>query len=146
MERKQTEKLWREEKYRVMFHSQKHYQLIRHAMRDQLPHAEVAQLITDALLQTPTTGSMQNACQHMWGYFRKVAESEEKLTYAQLIEAKDYTELLYFLSKLAMKYEVRYLVESRILPPEPPIDSWVRNGCTSVSRFSNARNIKTTAF
>ena len=77
MKRQLTEKLWREEKYRVMFHSQKHYDQIREAMRDQLNHEQIEHLIKLALQQTPSAGSMRNACQHMWGYFRKIATPEE---------------------------------------------------------------------
>ncbi len=110
-----TEKLWREEKYRVMFHSQKHYNLIRQAMRQELPYADIKQLIADALLQTPTVGSMRNACQHMWGYFRKTATIEEKEHYNELIQKAEYQNLLSFLQQTAIKYEVTYLQESTIL-------------------------------
>ena len=65
MSRQLTEKLWRREKYRVMFHSQNHYTQICQAMRNQLYHSQIKQLIDEALQQIPTTGSMRNACQHM---------------------------------------------------------------------------------
>ncbi len=115
MNRQQTEKLWREEKYRVMFHSQKHYNQLRQAMRDLLPHEQIEQLIEEALQQTPTNGSMRNACQHMWGYFRKVATIEEKQQYEQLLITGKITALLYFLQQLAIQYNITYLRESTIL-------------------------------
>ncbi|WP_431026993.1 YbgA family protein [Lysinibacillus sp. LZ02] len=118
MNRQQTEKLWREEKYRVMSHSQKHYNQIRQAMRDQLTYAQIEQLIHAALQQPPTAGSMSNACQHMWGYFRKVATPEEKQTYEQLLHGKDFSTLLYLLQQLANQYNVTYLRESTILQRE----------------------------
>ena len=115
MNRQKTEKLWREEKYRVMFHSQKHYNQIRQAMRDQLPHDRIEQLIQSARQQTPTAGSMRNACQHMWGYFRKVATTEEKNYYEQLLNANDIPTLLCYLHHLANNYNIPYLQESTIL-------------------------------
>ena len=115
MNKKQTEQLWREEKYHVMFHSQNHYNSIRQAMKDNLSYDEVAQLITDAHNQKATNGSMRNACQHMWGYFKKCASAEEKMQYERLLEEANFSGLLKFLKGLARKYEVKYLLESRIL-------------------------------
>ncbi|WP_238600113.1 YbgA family protein [Lysinibacillus tabacifolii] len=115
MQRQLTEKLWREEKYRVMFHSQKHYNQLRLAMRDMMSHEQIKQLIEVALQQTPTEGSMRNACQHMWGYFRKVASIEEKRTYEQLLLTYQIPALLCFLQQLAIQYNVTYLRESTIL-------------------------------
>lgn len=115
MTNKQTEKLWREEKYRVMFFSQAHYNDIRAAMRDQKPHDVIETLINDALAQTPTNGSRRNACSHMWGYFKKYATDEEKSRYNSLLEQNEFRDLLYFLQLLAEHYDVKYLKESRIL-------------------------------
>ncbi|WP_332650452.1 DUF1722 domain-containing protein [Lysinibacillus sp. 54212] len=115
MSRQQTEKLWREEKYRVMFFSQKHYNEIRLAMRDKTPHEQIEALIQDALLQTPSEGSKRNACQHMWGYFRNMATPEEKLKYETLLEHDEITTLLILLQQLADRYNVAYLQESTIL-------------------------------
>lgn len=115
MTTRQTELLWREEKYRVMFYSQRHYNAIRQAMREQLPHEDIERLIREALACTPTSGSMQNACQHMWGYFKKFATAEEKLYFLQLQETRDFQQMLHFLKKLADDYEVTYLIESRLL-------------------------------
>lgn len=115
MKRKLTEKLWREEKYRVMFHSQKHYDQIRKAMRDQLSYEQIEQLINDALQQTATEGSMRNACQHMWGYFSIVATPEEKQKYEELLKTCNITTLISFLQQLATQYNVTYLIESTIL-------------------------------
>ena len=115
LEQKMTEILWREEKYHVMFYSQQHYNQIRQAMREQQPYAVIAQLISQALNETPTTGSMQNACQHMWGYFKKLANTNEKEQYKQLLSDRNFEQLLHFLKQLAKTYHVTYLLESRIL-------------------------------
>ena len=115
MDQKKTEILWREEKYNVMFYSQNHYNAIRQAMKNKASYKEISALIEQALSLTPTEGSMRNACQHMWGYFKKVATEQEKKKYEQLIQTTNFNELLTFLKGLAEKYEVTYLRESRIL-------------------------------
>lgn len=115
MKQSQTDKLWREEKYHVMFHSQKYYNLIRQAMRDQLDYDYIEQLIKTALRQMPTEGSMRNACQHMWGYYRKIATTEQKAYYATLLDAQDFEKILSYFKQLAEIYEVTYLRESKIL-------------------------------
>lgn len=109
------EKNWSREKYRVMFHSQKHYNQIRQAMRDKEEAKKIEQLIYSACLQKPTQGSMRNACEHMWGYFKKVATNEEKNKYLLLLQHNDYQSLLKYLSELADHYKITYLQESTIL-------------------------------
>lgn len=59
MTNKETEKLWGEEKYRVMFFSQSHYNAIRIGMREQQSYTHIETLIEDAL------GSRGNACSHI---------------------------------------------------------------------------------
>ena len=117
MDQKKTEILWREEKYNVMFHSQNHYNAIRQAMKNKASYEEISALIGQALSLSPTEGSMRNACQHMWGYFKKYANPEEKKQYEQFIQKTNFSELISFLRKLAEKYGVTYLLESRILKP-----------------------------
>lgn len=114
MEAVTIEKRWSEEKYRVMFHSQRHYNDIRIAMREK-DYDKATQLIDEALVVQPTNGSMSNACQHMWGYFKKYATTEEKEYYMRLLFHKEFPLLLKFLRKLAEEYHVVYLIDSRIL-------------------------------
>lgn len=115
MKKKKTEILWREEKYNVMFHSQNHYNAIRQAMKNKASYEDVLIQIEQALSLIPTEGSMRNACQHMWGYFKKSANYEEKKQYEQLIQTTNFNELLSFLRELAEKYKVTYLLESKVL-------------------------------
>ena len=115
MDQKRTQQLWRVEKYNVMYHSQNHYNAIRQAMKNKSSYEEVAQLIAEALSQTPTEGSMRNACQHIWGYFKKYATTEEKIQSEEFVKTSNFDELLVFLKALAEKYEVKYLLESRVL-------------------------------
>lgn len=115
MAQKSIEKLWSEEKYNVMYHSQKHYNAVRVAMRDKASAEIVENLITEGLAVTPTDGSQSNTCQHIWGYFKKYALAEEKEHYMHLLETKEFSKLLIFLKELAEKYDVAYLKASRVL-------------------------------
>lgn len=114
MEAITIETLWREEKYRVMYHSQRHYNAIRIAMREK-NYEQASHLIGEALTIEPTTGSKINACQHMWGYFKKYAIADEKAKYLRLLETNKFEDLLKELFELAKKYHVVYLIDSRIL-------------------------------
>ena len=114
-ERGHIEQLWREEKYHVLLHSQQSYQMIKN-----LSLHQVQQMIDDALLIEPSIGSVCNAFDHMWGYFKKCANEEErqqsKLLKADFINGKiDTQTLLDFLAELANKYDVQYLLQSRVL-------------------------------
>lgn len=113
--KRQAEIRWREEKYRVMFHSQKHYNAIRIAMREQQPYETIAAMIDDALAETPTSGSMRNAIQHMWGYFKKYATAEEKIEYDALMTNEQYEDVCRYLYALAKQYDVVYLKDSTVL-------------------------------
>lgn len=115
MAQKSIEKLWSEEKYNVMYHSQKHYSAVRIAMRDKVSADVVENLIVEGLAVTPTDGSRSNTCQHIWGYFKKYALAEEKEHYMHLLEKKEFAKLLIFLKELAEKYDVIYLKASRVL-------------------------------
>lgn len=115
MKKKMIDKLWREQKYHVMFHSQLFYNTIRAAMRDNATGEEVTLLIHQALAIPPTAGSMRNAIQHMWGYFKKHATADEKARYLTLCKESNFQALLTYIRELAIKYDVTYLKESQVL-------------------------------
>ena len=119
-ERGYIEKLWREEKYNVLYHSQQHYNYIRELLKQSPTLNEVQLTINEALQTTPSNGSIINAYDHMWGYFKHKANEIEKNKSAQLkadfkqdnVQSK---ELLIFIKYLADKYEVYYLQKSTLL-------------------------------
>ncbi|MBB4824939.1 uncharacterized protein YbgA (DUF1722 family) [Sporosarcina luteola] len=111
---------WSREKYRVMFHSQKHYNEIREVLKRGTELERVDQLIEEAVALQPTQGSICNAYQHMWGYFKKYATEEEKAAYVSKLNGftqnkLDSEELLAYLRQLAVRYRVEYLLKSTIL-------------------------------
>ncbi|GGB08780.1 DUF1722 domain-containing protein [Macrococcus hajekii] len=117
-QKKAVEKRWREEKYKVMYYSQQHYNSIRQLMKNQL--ADIDRLnreIAEAYSIEPTHGSMVNTFQHIWGYFKKKATEEEKKHILNLIDALPSSNdaLITELSQLAIQYEIQYLKDSSLL-------------------------------
>lgn len=119
-ERGKIEKLWREEKYRVLLHDQNAYNIIRALLKESPSLEEVQFQINEAINHSSTTGSIINAYEHMWGYFKNIATENEK--HKALMLKDDFMNhqieldtLLSYLSQLANKYDIKYLQESTVL-------------------------------
>ena len=119
-ERGKIEKLWREEKYRVLLHVQNAYNKIRALLKESPSLEEVQFQINEAINHSPTTGSIINAYEHMWGYFKNIATDNEK--HKALMLKDDFMNhqieldaLLSYLSQLANKSDIKYLQESTVL-------------------------------
>ena len=119
-ERGKIEKLWREEKYRVLLHDQNAYNKIRALLKESPSLEEVQFQINEAINHSPTTGSIINAYEHMWGYFKNIATDNDK--HKALMLKDDFMNhqieldtLLSYLSQLANKYDIKYLQESTVL-------------------------------
>ncbi|MFD1124139.1 YbgA family protein [Lentilactobacillus raoultii] len=78
--------------------------------------AQFNALLNSVASKQPTKATLTNTYQHVWGYFKKVATPEEKQRYltllAQLTPEND--QLNPFLKELAEKYQVTYLLKSRL--------------------------------
>lgn len=119
-ERGYIEQLWREEKYRVLLHSQKQYDAIREKLKSQVSYEEIRMMIEHAITIEPSQGSVINAYDHMWGYFKRWATDEEKQSAQKLKELfinheVSIHDLMSFLNVLAIKYEVHYIQQSTVL-------------------------------
>ena len=119
-ERGKIEKLWREEKYRVLLHDQNAYNIIRALLKESPSLEEVQFQINEAINHSPTTGSIINAYEHMWGYFKNIATENEK--HKALMLKDDFMNhqieldtLLSYLSQLANKYDIKYLQELSLI-------------------------------
>ncbi|RRJ35865.1 DUF1722 domain-containing protein, partial [Pseudomonas aeruginosa] len=81
---------------------------------------EIRMMIEHAITIEPSQGSVINAYDHMWGYFKKLATDEEKQS-AQTLKQQfvnhdvSIHDLMSFLNILAIKYEVHYLQQSTVL-------------------------------
>ena len=104
-----------------MAHSQQHYNQIRQLAKNNDwtvdKATEFNRLLAEAEQQVPTVKTLTTAYQHIWGYFKKIATLEEKETYlttlAQLASGHD--QLGPFLKGLTVKYQVAYLLQSRLI-------------------------------
>lgn len=118
--RSDIEKLWRNEKYNVMMHSQKSYLNIRESLKRDITYDDLQSKIDGAKDIVPTKGSIINTYDHMWGYFKKIATDEERNQYLKYKSQYQENEIQYqclitFIYKLAVKYNQKYLLESTIL-------------------------------
>ncbi|MFC3420238.1 YbgA family protein [Salinicoccus hispanicus] len=122
-ERGRIEQLWAHEKYSVMYHSQSHYERIRAALKNEPTFETVVSLIESAKAVPPAQGSMTNAFDHMWGYFKNICNEAEKEQYREMKRAFlsgniAGATLITFLHHLSEKYEVDYLLQSSLLQSE----------------------------
>lgn len=116
----QIEQLWKQHKYEVLWHDQNKYKMIREQLKYDTTIEEIETLINEALSTTPSTGSIINAYDHMWGYFKRKCSSSEKSLHNYLKEAfkkeeVDEIYLLQFLKSMANYYDVNYIKSSTII-------------------------------
>ncbi|MDJ1111711.1 DUF1722 domain-containing protein [Macrococcus sp. S115] len=116
--RKQVEQLWKQEKYKVMYYSQRQYLLIRQELNNGLDEPQVLEdIIEETYNMQPSEGSMRNSFEHMWGYFKKIAAEEEKAYFFSLLTdvSRNDRDIKSYLLLLATRYRVSYLLQSSIL-------------------------------
>ncbi|GAB3065106.1 YbgA family protein [Salinicoccus sesuvii] len=117
------EKLWAKEKYKVMYHSQSHYNHLRNVLKSEPTYETVRTLIESAQSVPPTQGSRINTFDHVWGYFKNICDTAEKEEYKVLKQAilsdiKEDTVMIGFLKHLSEKYQVSYLLNSSLIQSE----------------------------
>ncbi|UQS84922.1 YbgA family protein [Apilactobacillus apisilvae] len=112
---------WAYNKYWVMARSQQAYNEIRNLAKNNQWTKEkehkYEQIVIDLENITPTRATLVTAYQHVWGYFKKIANDDEKKTYLKYLDALSpkSDQLGPFLADLTDKYEVKYLQKSRII-------------------------------
>lgn len=117
----QWQEEWAYNKYWVMAHSQQCYEQIRRLAKDNEWSDQKAavfhRLLDKAARQAPTTQTLTNTYQHVWGYFKKICTTQEKQTYLHLLQtlSPQVDDLGPFLGYLASKYQVTYLLNSRLI-------------------------------
>ena len=113
------EKEWSKYKYSVLEASPAHYQEIRNLLKDKnnFPALQFYTIIEDAFECEKSQGHIVNALQHVWGYFKNIADDKEKSRFYRLIADVMQDEISplrakSFLLKLAEKYNQEYLLNS----------------------------------
>lgn len=115
----QTE--WATQKYWVMARSQQAYNQIRLLAKDNHWSDEQSKvfesLLAEVSQKTPTKQTLTTAYQHVWGYFKKICQPEEKETYMRLLAdlTVENDQLGPFLKYLTFKYQIKYLMASRLI-------------------------------
>lgn len=123
LDRKETAKYldieWSRYKYLILEKSEKTYLDIRELLKDKdsVNAIHFYTLINQALRLPENVGQSINAMQHIWGYFKKIADEEERISLLSAI--KEYQEgivgvkiLKKKLYKLSLKYNENYLLNS----------------------------------
>ena len=117
----QWQEEWAYNKYWVMAHSQQCYEQIRRLAKNNewsdQKAAAFQHLLDKAAHQAPTTQTLTNTYQHVWGYFKKICTAQEKQTYLHLLQtlSPQADDLGSFLGYLASKYQVTCLLNSRLI-------------------------------
>ena len=112
------EQQWANFKYEVLARHPAIYQRIRQLMQDKntYPVIEFYRLLEEALETSISKAHFNNALSHMFGYVKEVASSLEKSKYEAYVSNPDQSieKAIQWMYRLALKYEVSYLVESSI--------------------------------
>lgn len=115
------QRVWAYNKYWIMARSQQLYNKVREMAKDNqwTPEKDLIfkRILEEAANTKPTRATLATAYQHVWGYFKKICTDDEKNTYLKLLGTltPNNDQLGLFLKQLAIKYQITYLLESRII-------------------------------
>lgn len=120
MNQREAQQEWAHWKYYVMARSQAEYLSLRQLFSgnqwdEEKEKSFVASL--QRIQQLPANPkAMRNAYEHVWGYFKKQATSDERATFYQKLTAISETqdEALAYLRYLNKKYPNQYLADSKL--------------------------------
>ena len=118
---KEQQLRWAYQKYWVMAHSQQSYNEIRQLFKNNTwslaKEQELALILADTQNKVPTVKTLTTAYQHVWGYFKKKCTPAEKQHYLTLLAnlTEDNDELGPYLKQLTIKYQIAYLLDSRLI-------------------------------
>ncbi|MBN8210953.1 YbgA family protein [Bacillus sp. NTK071] len=124
-----TEKLWARNKYTVMAKGYEHYKNVSTALKNAQSNEQlldVYALLKDTLKLPYTRKGMRTTLEHMWGYFKKQATTDEKdlfvmkrneLGNTEILSEKDIQSIRTYLLELLANYPSDYLEQSSILNP-----------------------------
>lgn len=104
---------WAKYKYVVMEKGYDLYKKCSDMVNTDVDIIQFYQFIDNCLNMTFDQGNFKNTAQHIWGYFKDKANEREKNQVINLIEnEKDYKKIKEKIRKLAIKYNVKYLLDS----------------------------------
>ncbi len=113
------EQEWAKYKYSVLEHSPSAYLAIRALLKDKraYPAKQFYNILEQAMDEPLETNNAVNALLHVWGYFKEIAQLDEKNRFFSALDkykssAAKVTTVKNQLYKLAKKYDKRYLLQS----------------------------------
>lgn len=112
---KALEQAWAKYKYSVLEKSPTVYQAIRELLKNKKVPQTVSfyRDIEQAIYKEVNNfGHQENAALHVWGYFAKMTTEQEKKRFFALINKASNKSAKNFLKKLALKYQMDYLLHS----------------------------------
>lgn len=118
---RELQELWAYNKYWVMAKSPKIYNDIRLLFKNNQLDSDIINTFNNLLQEAetikPNPKHLIVAYQHIWGYFKKIATDTEKETYLKLMiqVSNEPLKPLIYLQELTKKYQIKYLISSRII-------------------------------
>ncbi|MCC8022481.1 MAG: DUF1722 domain-containing protein, partial [Clostridiales bacterium] len=116
---KYLEAEWARYKYAVLEHDPNAYLALRTLLKDKqaYPWREFYATIEQALRSEADPGNARNAAQHVWGYFKDIADEREKRQMLALLDAAaqgegSFRTVKRKLYRLAEKYRQEFLLRS----------------------------------
>lgn len=112
---------WARYKYSVLEHDPHCYTEIRQLLKDKTqtppPFLSFYSMVQQALEIEPSRGRVENAAQHVWGYFKNIATEQESTHFSRKLKRfsegeLSVTALKNYLKKLAQQYDQEYLLHS----------------------------------
>ncbi|GFP77161.1 DUF1722 domain-containing protein [Clostridium fungisolvens] len=125
---REAQELWAKYKYCIMERSYYEYKKIsEYFSRENVNLSEIRQILGNVLLMDLSKGQVINTLQHVWGYFKKIADEQEKIRFfscLKMYENDECTlqEVKEFLYELASKYNTKYLLDSFYFKINPKDD------------------------
>ena len=120
------QQLWARNKYLVLSHSSNIYNEIRQYLKNEEVEVSQVQEMIDRACQIPEhRGQVCNAFQHIWGYFKKQATSDECKDYMNLLDRYCFgqaskQDLITRTRDLLERYPNAYLQNSTLLKGDSP--------------------------
>lgn len=117
---RESQEEWARWKYFVMARSQREYLFLRQLFSSNRWSEEKKKLFYQhlaAVKKFPVDlNAKRNTYEHVWGYFKKVAATEEKQCFFMLLDqlSAKQDEVLPYLYELAKKYQQTYLLASHL--------------------------------
>lgn len=115
---RRLEKEWGRYKYLILEHSPQNYRAIRELLKDKraYPVADFYRLIDESIAAAVKPGNAVTAAQHVWGYFKDVADPKTKQAFEKLLlkvgESGSALALKRLLWRLAGEQAQFYLLDS----------------------------------